>query len=332
MLDLGFVHGFVQENFPNTLITRNGTHFNFRCPFCGDSEKNKYKRRFHLQYDSETDIYFQCFNCYIKGSFYDLYAEMSGVSSEEAYKELNKFNADFIKKRLLEKNKIDKKILNFHTSNNFSSFLKKKCLKEGDKTDSKIDEILLEALRRFKEKRKITNELYVCNSGTFNKRIIIPIFEDGRCVFFQGRRIVDTMEPKYLNPSTEKENIILNKGIFEKDRYIIVVEGILDAFTIGPQGTTCLGAHISDAFIGELFKYTDKGVIIALDNDKTGIQRMYDIIKKSDYNKRLNYFFLQNYKDLNEAYVENDISDIYKYVVDGMDSYLNAYIKIRGIF
>lgn len=330
MPDISFVYSFVQENFPNVLVSRGGSHFNFRCPFCGDSKKNTSKRRFHLQFNSEDSIFFNCFNCPATGNFYDLYALVKGMDSEEAFKELNKYSPELIQRKL-STTKIDKKkTFDFPPNSNFNSFLKNDCLSESHVPKGMVEKTFLDHLKRFKEERKITSDVFVCTKGRFQKRFIIPIYQDDVCVFFQGRRIVETMEPKYLNPTVEKENIILNKHMFDKDKFIIVTEGILDADSLGTQGTTCLGASISDEFLEQLFKYTNKGVVIALDNDETGRKNIEKILKYSSYNKKLSYFFLEDYKDLNKFYVESNVSDVYKYVVDNMLSYLESHLKLRG--
>lgn len=331
MPDISFVYSFVQESFPNVSISRNGTHFNFRCPFCGDSEKNLHKKRFHLQFRNEESIFFNCFNCPAKGNFYDLYGAVKGISSDEAFKELNKFNADRVKKRVSDTSTYKKTQIDFNTKNIFNEFLEKACIPDNHIPSGHIEAVLLKILLDFKKERKINQQLYICKEGTFQKRIIIPVFNGDNCVFFQGRRILETMNPKYLNPSVEKENIILNKDVFDREKYIIVTEGILDAYSVGNQGTAALGASISDMFLEELFKYTDKGIIIALDNDSAGLEQVAKIIKDSYFNKRLSYFFLDKYKDLNAFLVDSDCSDVYKYILDRMDDYLSAYIKIRGI-
>ena len=332
MLDLQFVHSYVLEHFPNVSVSRNGTHFNFRCPFCGDSDKTLKKRRFHIQYKNEDVIYFNCFNCPESGSFYDLYAYIEGISSEEAYKKLRKFNPESIKDRLSSKNTIGKKDIDFSKHENFNDFLANDCLKIDSIPSGYYQEKLIEYLRFFKSSRKIDTELFVCYKGRFQKRIIVPIIENGICIFFQARKILETQEPKYLNPTVEKENIILNRDKFDQEKFIIVTEGILDADAVGYQGTTCLGASINDQFISELFKYTKRGVILALDNDKTGKEQIQKIFKDSIHNKRLLYFTLEHEKDLNEFKIKFPGTDIYKYVIENALSYLEAYTQysIRG--
>jgi DNA primase len=328
MPSLSFVTEFVYENFANVVSSNGGTHFNFRCPFCGDSEKSKIKKRFHLQYKSENDIYFNCFNCAHKGNFYDLYAFINGISSKEAFKKLNKYNKDQIFKRL---SKTSRKQFEEHKTELyiFNQFLKEKCLDEHSEPSSYIQGKLISVLKTFKEKRKIS-DAFICYEGKFKNRIIIPVYNKKDCIYFQGRRINSSQYPKYLNPKIEKENVILNKDKFDKEKYIIITEGLLDAISIGDQGTSCLGATIKDDFLKKIFEYTDKGIIISLDNDERGIQETINIINKSKYNKSLYYFFLDKYKDLNEFHVNNSIN-LYKYIIDNKKSYLNAIMHLKLI-
>jgi hypothetical protein len=47
---------------------RSGAGYVFRCPFCGDSQKNKSKTRGNI-YQHKTEFWFGCFNCGLKYSF-----------------------------------------------------------------------------------------------------------------------------------------------------------------------------------------------------------------------------------------------------------------------
>ena len=327
MPDLGFVSSFVQESFSNVLISRGGTHFNFRCPFCGDSKKNNHKRRFHLQFTSETEIFFNCFNCETRGNFYDLYGHIKGYSSKEAFSIINKFNPELIRKQLLN-NSFKQNSQNEASSilTNFDIFLNRFCLKEDSVINGFKEKILIDKLVEFKSQRGIENyPCYICKQGKFDKRIIIPIIENNHCVYFQGRATSNDIEPKYLNPSVEKENIILNKENFDRNKFIIITEGILDALTFDNQGTTCLGSVVKDSFLKELFKYTNKGVILALDGDETGKKKMLKIHSESSFKQKLLYFFLDTYKDWNEFHTKMPTFDLYKYVTENSKTYLEVY-------
>ena len=41
---------------------KSGNLYNFRCPFCGDSQKNKYKARGYV-YEKKGGLFFKCHNC-----------------------------------------------------------------------------------------------------------------------------------------------------------------------------------------------------------------------------------------------------------------------------
>jgi hypothetical protein len=49
MPTLNEVTDFACANLEFLTISKNGTHFYSRCPMCGDSDKSKYKKRFHIQ-------------------------------------------------------------------------------------------------------------------------------------------------------------------------------------------------------------------------------------------------------------------------------------------
>ena len=66
--------GYIDLKFINDLSSRLGqfkrkteTLFNFRCPYCGDSEKNKTKARGYL-YRKKNDMFYKCHNCGVGAS------------------------------------------------------------------------------------------------------------------------------------------------------------------------------------------------------------------------------------------------------------------------
>jgi hypothetical protein len=107
MLDLETVTQFVLENFEQVQISNHGTHFLARCRLCGDSVKNKYKKRFNLDWNNGVPGW-NCFNCSRHGNFYELYSRLKGVSYEDAKKELYKFDKDKIKRYISDKDESKK--------------------------------------------------------------------------------------------------------------------------------------------------------------------------------------------------------------------------------
>ena len=345
MLDLQIVSDFMFENFERVSVSKNGTHFLARCLICGDSKKSKSKKRFNLDFNGGNPMY-HCFNCegdIGSGSFLQIYSYVKGLTIEEAKKELYKFNPDRLTQKLSKKRqqKIIKQI-----SYDDHNWILDDCI-SGYDNDGMIYLAYFGALRKFRIERKIDSryKLFIAYKGDYKGRIIIPIYdENNNIIYFQARRIPGSdMEPKYRNPHLEKGSIVLNKPYFNKEKYIITVEGLIDAFMIGDQGTSCLGAEITNDFIKELIGIGK--VIISFDNDRPGYNSLIKFmkgIKKSGrkksrqpnkYAKKVRYFLYPDKyadcKDINSIVVDHSISEVYKMIVSHSHSFSTAYTILR---
>ncbi len=324
MTTLEFVTDYVLQNIPKTKITKNGTHFNGRCILCGDSKKSQSKKRFNLDWNNGRPM-FHCFNCGESGSFLELYSRLEGISKGHAYKilyehDVSQFDSESIRKKYAEERTEEIKTEAFVFQDILSD-----CLTSGDKAEGYISQKFQNYLLNFIKFRKIPKniKIFVAYKGKYKGRIIIPIYdEENNLVYFQGRAVNDSIKPKYLNPDLDKTTVIYNISKFERDKYIIVTEGLLDAFMVPPQGTTSLGSSITEEFIKELFTKTDKGVIIAYDNDRPGQDSMLKFMKDNKYSNMTKYFLFPNKystdEDLN-ALVTNHVNilekDLYDMVV-----------------
>jgi len=194
----------------------------------------------------------------------------------------------------------------------------------------------LNHLSNFIEDRKIPKKykLYICHSGKYKNRIIIPIFnKKGRVIYFQARRIPNTMlEPKYDNPVSPKELCILNKFLFDRSKDIIIHEGLIDAFMVGDQGTSCLGKEISEDLIVQLLKLTDQNVIVALDNDSEAYKALSKFMKKNKYAQKVKYFLypeeFKGHDDINSYVRVNRQMNVYQLITQNSVSYSTAYTKL----
>lgn len=347
MLSLEFVNEFMYRHFEGVIVSSNGTHFNARCALCGDSKKNKRKKRFNLDYNNENPIW-HCFNCGESGSFLELYSRLEGVSIDDAKKDLYSFNSDYLIQKLSYRKK-EKVIKEIEYENH--NWILNDCISLHDSNDQKMNFMLfpeyLKILEDFYENRKIDKsfDIFISYDGEYKNRIIIPVYgKNKEITYFQARRIPGSnIEPKYKNPTLTKGNIILNKDKFDKEKYIVVTEGILDAYTIGNQGTCVFGSSISDEFIKEIMNFTNKGVIISLDNDKAG----YDSLKKfmfgykkrriikekNKYANRVKYFIYPNKykdcKDINRIRVIHNINNMYEIILNNSYNYSSAVVKLK---
>lgn len=318
------------EQLEGTEIKKGGNRITARCPFCGDSKKSKTKKRFHLDQKNDNTWVFHCFNCDIAGNFYLLYSHLNGITPEEAYKKFNKYNKQTILNRINKKQKKNNIPNNINKLHDFSYILKN-CISNEDEPKGFIQKKYKQLLLDFIEKRKIQEKLYIAYEGEYKGRIIIPIWYQNKLIYFQGRRVFSEMEPKYLNITMDKQNIIPNIEKFDKNKYIIITEGLLDAFSIGNQGTSILGKEVQQQFINTVKQKTDKGVILSLDNDKDGkektiqcIEQFRDSVLYLIYPKKY-----KKYKDLNEIFINSNNINMYGLVVKNSMSAMGAKTKIK---
>ena len=333
MIDLEIVAQFMYAHFEQVKQSKAGTHFLARCPLCGDSKKSKTKRRFNLDFNNGVPGW-NCFNCDEHGNFYDIYSRILGISYDDAVDRLknpawqrgNKKKTTEIKDRFSEDKKrpVQKEEVDFSHYN----WIKTSC--------SEPPERYIRALNQFRESRCIPAKykLYIAYEGRYRNRIIIPVFdEEKNIVYFQGRRIPRTkLEPKYDNPASPKEIIIMNSHLFDKNKYIIVSEGVIDAWMVGNQGTTCLGKYISEEFLDKLFTMTSKGVIIALDNDIEGEKALFKFMKENKYSRKVKFFFhpseFSEYDDINSIVRGKSVQNVYELITRNSVNFSTAYTKL----
>lgn len=336
MISLETVTNFIYEYCENVRPSKGGLHFLARCPICGDSKKSKSKRRFNFEYSDENGGVYHCFNCGSSGSFINLYAMLKGINPKEAFKELNTFNSKSIIERVTKPTKKTK--IKENNNIEYHDYILNDCISHTEKVDGYLKSQYQNKLISYMKSRKIDSDVFISYKGDYQSRYIIPIYDsDGHIIYFQARRIDESMQPKYKNPDTAKITIIYNKHKFKRDKHIIVTEGLLDSKSIGNQGTSCLGKEISNNFIKELSTLTDVGIIIALDNDKDGMLSILKVIENKEITFNMKFFLFpykyKMYKDLNQFTVSENINsrDAYEFVVKNSYTKVNTYTKIKAV-
>jgi hypothetical protein len=98
-MDLQFVAQFMLQNFEQTIVKDNGTHFLARCLLCGDSKQNPYKKRFNLNWNNGVPGW-HCWNCGRHGNFIEIYSIVKGISYDDAKKEIFKYNKNEVKRQM----------------------------------------------------------------------------------------------------------------------------------------------------------------------------------------------------------------------------------------
>ncbi len=306
-----------------------GNNINMRCMLCGDSKKSKSKRRFWAKCDNGIS-YYNCYNCGASGTIAELYSQLKGVPLHTAISKLESPDFNNVK-MLLTKQPV---ITETKPDMNSLDYVYDYAIFKDTETDGLIQSKYKEYLLNFIDSRGIPEEyeVFIVYDGDYKGRIIVPIYIENRLMYFQGRAIHKDMEPKYMNPQVDKTGIIMNIDRFNKDKYIIVTEGIIDAMMIeNNQGTAVIGGSVSDDFLSILYKNTDIGVIIAVDNDKRGEIERDKLSTSSIYRNKLKFFTTpRDIKDINEFVLKSGIDNVYNYIVENSQ---NAWsLKLSKVF
>ena len=216
----------------------------FRCPYCGDSKKNKNKTRGYI-FSAKGDHVFKCHNCGVTRSFSNFLKDNFSMLYDEYVMERYKegtFNRNvpkpdltqFITKPIFAKKTIDLEDLS--SLNNFH--VAKKYILDRGIPENKLDRLYY--CPNFKE---WTNTQKHTFSDTSNdeERIIIPLNNtDGDLIGFQGRSLSPDAKMRYIT-------VMLDEGApklygldhINKNETIYIVEGPLDSFFLENAVAMC---------------------------------------------------------------------------------------------
>lgn len=272
--------------------------FNFRCPICGDSQRDRLKARGYI-YGKGGKMFYRCHNCSV-GMTARSFIE---TVDPELYKE-------YVQESFVESG---------HRKPTFepdiSKFTKPKFKKKGPLTYLKtVSQLSYDhPAKQYIVNRKIPNffhsQLFYApkfvaftnyvipgklDKTPEHKRIIIPFFDQYHNLFgYQGRSI-GKIQPKYLTIMIEDKPKIygLDRVDFSKKNYI--VEGPIDSMFLDNA------VAMAGSDIGHHFDYSNS--VFVFDNEPRSniiIEKMRKIIDKGH-----NIFIWPEnvkYKDINDA-------------------------------
>lgn len=261
---------------------KNTNLFTFRCPYCGDSHKNKSKTRGFV-YAKNNKYFYTCFNCDKGTTLKSLISTLDPYLEKEYVLELFKENNSFTPRIEIEKPSIPK----FKTVDKKLD-LPTICSLDDDHIAKKY--ILNRNIPEFSHKYLYYAEDFraFVESVSDNKlnqtgpRIVIPFFsKSGKLIAFQGRAL-DTYSMRYITVKIEPEH----EKIFGLDRVditkpIYVVEGPFDSLFL-PNAIATADSNLAAA--GNLF---DKENLILVPDNEPRNKNIVKNIKKfisSGYN------------------------------------------------
>ena len=307
--------------------------FNFRCPYCGDSKKSKWKSRGYF-YRVKVDMFYKCFNCGIGANLanflkkidhntYKEYVVEKFRGNTKQLKDAPKFaKFDFKPTKFIDKNILDdlKKISDLQTNHPARRYLTKRKIPEGF-----LDKLYLcDNWQKWVNKVK-PGVLNVQHPNNEAPRLIIPFFDINDEVFaFQGRAFGKEL-PKYmtikLDESKQKVFGLERINLHEK---VYIVEGPLDSLFL-PNSLAAAGSDLD-------LRIRPENQVYIFDNEprnKEIVARMYKCIDSNN-----NIVVWPNdvkEKDINEMVISGkNIAQIRDIISKNIYNKLSALTKLNN--
>jgi hypothetical protein len=282
--------------------------YNLRCPYCGDSSKNKNKARGYF-YRVKNDMFFKCHNCgvgktlsnFLKENsplLYDQYIMeryKSGLTGKGSNTPSPKFN--------FEKPKFNKTIFsNLQTIEQLDKEHPARKYLEGRKIPKKF-------LPKLYYTENFSEWVFEQNPGykkqKQDERIVIPfISEDGTIYGYQGRSLNPKSTLRYIT-ITLNSNYPKVYGLdsVDKNKTVYITEGPFDSMFL--ENSVAMGG--ADVNLGDIF---DKSkVVMVFDNEPRNKQIVDRILKSID-----NGYSVVIWSD---KIKEKDINDMF---ISGLDT------------
>ena len=239
--------------------------YNFRCPLCGDSQKNKTKCRGFV-YRKKDDYFYMCHNCSVSTTFYNF---------------LKQVDESLIKEYQLERYRNGTERANY-TKPDFSEAKEKPVFKERIRLES-IESLPEEHFaKRYIKSRKIPmvfeSELYFApdfkqfvetlgiekeNLHKDDQRLVIPFYDSKKNLIAIQGRALGKSELRYITIKLDDDfDKVFGLDRINQDEMIYVVEGPIDSMFLENAVAT------ADANLESITKLFDKSqVTLVFDNE-----------------------------------------------------------------
>ena len=274
---------FIEQKYLNLLSSQlqrfkktNDFVWNFRCPYCGDSQKNSSKARGFV-FRKESNLIYKCHNCGIGASFNNMLKHVDP-----------KLHSDYIVERYKPSEPDVPDI---------GKFTQPKFMKGSSplKSLKKISSLKHDhPVKRFVDKRKIPSTLHFelffapkfyewVNKVVPNKfpslkgdhpRLVIPFFDENNKMFaFQGRAFGNEI-PKYITITLDPDNDkIYGLNRLDSTKPIQVTEGPIDSMFLD----NCVAVGGAD-----FSRLPVENTTIIFDNERRNVEILKQIEKTID--------------------------------------------------
>ena len=206
--------------------------WNFRCPYCGDSQKSRTKARGFV-YRKKNDLFYKCHNCGVGTTLGKLIEYLDSKTYNDYIMERYKTGSNTITPE--PEFKFDEPV--FRKKDVLSSL---KSIKDLDPEhparkiveDRKIPKEALKDLFLCDAFYKFTNTLIPNKFPSLDgdhPRLLIPFRDDKGEIFAYQGRAFGKEQPKYITIKLKDDSKIFGLDKVDRDKHIYVVEGPLDS-------------------------------------------------------------------------------------------------------
>ena len=282
--------------------------YNFRCIYCGDSQKNKNKTRGYI-YGYKNDHNYKCHTCGVSKTFTNFLKDIDSSLYDQYVMERYK-NGSTGKgsntpepKFTFEKPKFKKKAFDLPSIAELNKEHSARIYLEN----RKIPQNFLSQLFYCEKFKQWTNEQKETFESTKydEPRIIIPLINKGEIFGFQGRSLSKKPKVKYITIILDEDQPkIYGLDRIDWNKTVYVVEGPFDSMFID-NSIAMVGADIDKMFFVTNF---ETNFVMVYDNEK----RNKEMVARLEKSIEMKFPVVIWPKDLKEK----DINDI---VLSGQD-------------
>lgn len=335
----GYYDMWLQQKYIGLISSRlecfrrvNSTTYNFRCPVCGDSTKNKYKARGYLFPKDGGDHLYHCHNCHITLGFDKFLKVVDPVLLDEYVQEK-------LKEKYGDKPKTETQI--FEEKMAPPKFVSATALKSL----KKVSQLPFNhPVNRYVISRQIPTHYHYklfyapkfkhfVNSIVPNKfdslendesRLIIPFLdEDKNLIGFQGRAFSDKSIRYITIMLDDRAPKIFNLDSCNRSTKHFIFEGPIDAMFV-QNSLAMAGQSIN-------WDYCNENSVFVFDNEPRNKETCKKIEQAID--KGYSVVFFPNTiheKDINDMILANNDIDIDSLLIDNIHNGLQAKLHLQN--
>ena len=285
--------------------------WNFRCPYCGDSQKSRTKARGFV-YRKKNDLFYKCHNCGVGTTLGKLIEHLDSKSYKDYIMERYKSGVKTVNKE--PEFKFDEPV--FRSKDVCSTLNSLEELQDDHPARKIIDRRNL-PISSYKdlflcpEFYKFTNKLIPNKFPSLDgdhPRLLIPFRDEKGEVFaYQGRAFGDE-KPKYLTIKLQERDKIFGLDKIDKRKEVLVVEGPLDSLFLD----NCIA--VAGADVPNL----DCDFTVVFDNEPRNKELLKQVEKTINRGHKICLWPEgMEYKDINDmilgGYTKEEIQDLIKH-------------------